>query len=219
MNKKATLLSVIVIVVLLLSSQTSLNSIARNSPELDYASYSPKGKNGGAAVPASCESGYSHAGECFTLDGQPVPPDTPFPPTPQCPCDSAENSCGMTNPGFGACGGSCPVPSPSDDFCPATLINIKTGNNVGGGGGVSVTIGKEQTVNRGESCTISWDASPATSCTVTGPGLSVSGVSGTVKTPPITATSIYTIKCFNGKTVSSSRNFTCRLNPDYKEVQ
>lgn len=207
-----------------------------NSPEVGYSSLSPFGERGGRSIPASCESGYSHAGECYLvgegvkdistgiLGDPPSIPTGPGPivPTPQCPCSSGGNSCGMTNAGFGACGASCPIPPPEDNLCFPSIITIGTsgsGSSGGSGGTPSVSGKNEQLVAKGGSCNIVWNATPATSCRITAPGVSVSvGVSGVYKTPPISKTTLFTITCMNGNVVSTSKTFNCRLNPLYQET-
>lgn len=203
------------------------------SPEVGFIGYSPKGFLGGAIVPASCESGYSHAGECFDMGGNNIPIIGGYIEiTPQCPCNSAPNSCGMTNPGFGACGGVCPMPVPEDTACSVPFLSVGYTTTIGGGdpasGGSSggtdpITITSplsSQTVNKGQKCTIQWSASPATSCTVTGGGLNYTGAaSGQIETPPINATSVFTIKCYNGSVSYTDKNFTCRLNPVFEETR
>lgn len=229
MKDKKIIASVLFLSALLLISSVDFSLISKantSSPELGYFSYSPVGEKGGAAIPASCESGYSHAGECYINDGLgtsiPTPPGL-IRPTPQCPCESASNSCGMRNSGFGACGASCPIPSPSDSSCPAvSLLVTQTGTGFSGGsgstGGASLE-NAEQTVNRGGRCSISWNASPATSCRITGGGINEAlAVSGTYLTPPIQRTTIFQITCNNGPVVTATKNFTCKLNPTYQET-
>lgn len=234
-NKKLAVFAIAVISIITFQGQFSEGSFVKNttsSPEVGYYSYSPKGKMGGGAVPASCESGYSHAGECYvpgtpTTGGEPpsLPTDPgPIPPTPQCPCDSVGNSCGMTNSGFGACGASCPMTPPSDALCPLVNIEIGTtlissGGTSGGATGATVTGRNEQMVAKGSSCKIAWSASPATTCRITGPGVAQNlPISGTYNTPPISKSSVFNITCMNGTVVTASQSFSCRLNPVYEEA-
>ena len=239
-NKNLTIVAFLFISFVLFVGDFSVKNLqsqnTTKSPEIGYFSYSPRGEKGGATIPASCESGYSHAGECYVV-GDPVtgtsilgePPSLPtnpgfIPPTPQCPCDSVANSCGMTNSGFGACGASCPMTPPSDTLCPLVNIEIGTtlissGGTSGGATGATVTGRNEQMVAKGASCKIAWSASPATTCRITGPGVAQNlPISGTYNTPPITKTSIFNITCMNGTVVTASQSFSCRLNPVYEEA-
>ncbi|MDO8492247.1 MAG: hypothetical protein Q7S34_01220 [bacterium] len=148
----------------------------------------------------------------------------PTTPSAQQLCTSEPNSCGATQLGYTEAGSSvCPVPAPPDNdtsYCPNP--NITTGYINDNAGLPIITNAKSQTVGKGQSCTISWDASPATSCTVNGPGVSVSGIFGSVETPKMgvdtVGTSVYTITCYNGSSVYKTEKFTCRLNPEYQEV-
>lgn len=220
-NKKTVIIAIIILAILIWGAVSLKKANAPSdliSPELGYAGFSPKGPSGGAIIPASCESGYSHFfGECassgFTGFG-------PFTPQREL-CFSAPNSCGLTNPGMRSVGGVCPVPPPDDSACQAPSLSIGSVTSISGNAG-SFTITtplSSQTVNKGQRCTIYWDANPATRCTIIGPGMSTSGgAKGVVQTPPITSTSVFNIRCYNGNVISSSKNFTCRLNPRFQEV-
>ncbi len=230
----------------------NISPIAHISPEVGFASYS----NGlsGASIPASCESGYSHQAECgYGWGAIFVPPVyappvyvppvyVPPPPPPQCFCNSAPNSCGMTNPGFGDCGSACPVPPPLDNLCQAPVSSFKSLNTdsdgvviggdsgLGAGGGSDImSPGDSRIVNKGNRCRISWSASPATSCTLKGPGINEPGnqvsppaITGVVKTPRIgidtIGSSVYILTCYNGSVVSAQSKFTCKMNPEYSET-
>lgn len=153
---------------------------------------------------------------------------------PQCPCDTAANSCGLFNSGFTECNTACPLPVPSETLCPDPVVNsgyvipAQGGGGSGGSGGgtgggwTTNNKGSSQTVAKGQRCTIYWEAAPATSCTVTGPGVSASGKFGSVLTPRIgidtLGSSIYTITCYNGKTKSSTVRFTCRMAEEFQEI-
>jgi hypothetical protein len=161
----------------------------------------------------------------------------------QCSCNSVPNSCGMTNPGLIRCGSTaaCPVPAPNDNVCANPAISIglpggtpvTTGGPTGGtpSGGGTPTTGTtptdppvyDQTVPKGGTCTIQWDATPATKCRITGPGVSQNvGVSGTFTTPRIgvdtVGSAMFTLTCYNGNTVASYANFACRLPAVIKET-
>ena len=208
---------IILIALLGLASATgSLKTKISKSSELGYFSESPNGPSGGAIIPASCESGYSHSGEC--TNGPTGNPEIgTFVPVPQQLCSSPPTSCGMTQLGFGPVGGPCPMPAPSDSQCQAPAINFRSGGEELGVG--ILTSKGNQMVNWGPRCTINWEASPATSCTITGPGLNyVNGPSGSIETPPMERTTTFNITCYNGNTVSATTDFTCQLNPRYEEI-
>ena len=72
-------------------------------------------------------------------------------------------------------------------------------------------------VNKGQSCTLAWTTSAATNCKIVGPNLPTAGVNATLPngnkmTPPITATSPYTLSCSNAGG-SIQKIVGCRLNP------
>ena len=196
----------------------------------------------GFVIPASCESGFDECG----LGHQ-----TSFvEPQPTCFCNSAPNSCGRTQPGLGPCGSPCPMLPPGDgkEYCSIPVSSftsagissggIGTGSTAVGtiseGGIVSgvdltsgssniLTLGESRIVNKGERCLISWHASPATSCTLVGPGINATGVSGVaVQTPRIgvdtMGSSVYKLTCYNGKVVTAETRFTCRMNPNFSET-
>ena len=81
-------------------------------------------------------------------------------------CASPANSCGQTSSARYNCDGVCNAGTPPDSSCPTPTITI----SARGPGG-------SQFVNRGSACTIRWSSTDATSCTLTGPGLSVTGTS------------------------------------------
>ena len=72
-------------------------------------------------------------------------------------------------------------------------------------------------VNKGQSCTLAWNTSGAINCKITGTGITGGGVNavlpnGNKMTPPITATSAYTLTCSNSSG-SAQKVTACRLNP------
>ena len=118
-------------------------------------------------------------------------------------CNSPANACGATNQSTIQCDGSCGAQfAPPDSSCALPAPTITTNS---------------PRFNRGSSCNITWSTENATSCTLTGPGVSASGISGTITTPPLQATTAYILTCFNGSVVSASREIICRLNPEYEE--
>lgn len=108
----------------------------------------------------------------------------------------------MTNEGT-IVDASCNAPPPPDSSCAAPSIT---------------TMLNPGTVNPGGSCTITWSASDATACTLTGPNVNQSGLSGAYTTPAIDRTSIYMLTCQNGAVVATTKALTCRLNPAFKEI-
>ena len=122
-------------------------------------------------------------------------------------CQSLQNSCGLVSSGRLSCNGVCVAIPPPDSQCPLP------GAAFGQSGGAS---GDTLIINRGQPCTIEWTATNATSCTLTGPGVSASGITGRIQTPPLTTTTVYVLSCRNGSQ-SVSRNFTCRINPNFNE--
>lgn len=101
-----------------------------------------------------------------------------------------------------------------------------SGASGGGNGGAAATTGlpvissfaaTPSDVNKGQSCTLAWTTSAATNCKITGTNLSAAGVNATLPggnkmTPPITATSPYTLSCSNAAG-SIQKVTVCRLNP------
>ncbi len=121
-------------------------------------------------------------------------------------CTSSANSCGQTSSARYNCDGVCGAGVPPDSSCPNPEITI----SARGPGG-------SQFVNRGSACTIRWSTTNSTSCTLTGPGLSVTGTSGQVDTPPLQSTNTYTLSCRNGTVVTASREVICYLTPHFEE--
>lgn len=121
-------------------------------------------------------------------------------------CTSPANSCGQTSSARYNCDGVCSAGTPPDSSCPNPTITI-TATGPGG----------SRFVNQGQACTIRWSTTDATSCTLSGPGVSVSGTSGQVDTPPLQNTSTYTLSCRNGTVVTASQEATCYLTPHFEE--
>ncbi len=97
-------------------------------------------------------------------------------------CQSAANICGMQNSGVIQCSGSCSASRPGDNLCaPDATISLKASPLLVKGGNTS---------------SITWTSTNATSCTVTGTnGDSWSGTSGTHVTTAIVAQTTYTLTC------------------------
>lgn len=106
-----------------------------------------------------------------------------------------------------------------------------TGGGAGSGGGgaggnADITFGSPpnhntdgRTINPNTTCAIDWTATNATSCTITGPGISTTvGPSGRITSPPLSTVARYTFTCYNGNAVVATRIFTCRINPNFNEI-
>ena len=97
-----------------------------------------------------------------------------------------------------------------------------SGSSGGAGAGTGLPIitsfaATPSDVNKGQSCTLAWMTSAATNCKITGTNLPAAGVNaslpnGNKMTPPITATSPYTLSCSNAAG-SIQKVVGCRLNP------
>ena len=72
-------------------------------------------------------------------------------------------------------------------------------------------------VRSGGTSVISWSASNVNSCTVTGTGISASGLSGSATTPAITAETTYTLTCQVTGLGAVSRPVTVKLVPKFEE--
>jgi hypothetical protein len=116
---------------------------------------------------------------------------------------------------------SCTCPSISDSDCKPIII--KTGcTDCGGGPGGGV-------INSGDVGTFTWQiteptpASVGLSCTLTGYNISTTCTGSacnslkSVTTPPLTASSVYTINCKNGSVVNATKSVRFTLNPIIRE--
>ncbi len=151
-------------------------------------------------------------------------------------CQSQPNNCGVFGQGYRGCNGSCPAIRPADDTdCSdveievgtTTTITIPPNCEIGGPDCEVVTTiipRDSEFVSPGSSCSIYWDASPATRCTIVGPSVNRQNEppSGLFVTPRIgvdtPGSATYTITCYNGNTLAAERRFSCRLNPNFQEV-
>jgi len=122
------------------------------------------------------------------------------------------NSCGMQNAGFTQCEGVvdiCPVGAPADSTCATPDVSVTTSPAL---------------VNPGGSCTINWNITNATSCTLSSdiadPALpkSASLPSGSYTSPNLTTPATYTLVCHNGDVVTMQKSTSCRLNPTFREL-
>lgn len=131
--------------------------------------------------------------------------------TPNAVCArSSANSCGMTNTLLWSssctCGPAAPV-APPDTTCAPPVIVFNPELSYGG---IGDTNGKR--VKKGNTCTFSWTTTNATSCTLMGPGLSVSSTSTRVTTGAINTPSNYLLSCTNG-VQEVSKAFLCGIVP------
>jgi hypothetical protein len=139
--------------------------------------------------------------------------------TPNTVCaTSPANSCGMTNnllwSSSCVCGPAAPI-TPAESSCPAPSIVFNPELSYGGIGDAT---GKK--IKKGNTCTFSWTTTNATTCTLAGPGLSLSGPNATtsrVTSPALSIKSVYTLTCQSGSAQISNDSFTCSIAPDYRE--
>ncbi len=218
------------VVALLVMATQSPFPLAENSVELGVVAYSPNGASGGGVVPASCPS-YAHiAGECTPT----------FTGTDQTPggggsgssitilsgstvklawsCINSASSSGSNFSTGGATSGNVNVtPSSSTTY---TLVcsngSQATVNVTVSTAGLSVTA-NPATVRSGEASTITWSASNVTGCSIAGPGVSSSGLSGTTHTPALTSQSTYTLSCIASGGGAVSRAVTVGIVPRFQE--
>lgn len=122
-------------------------------------------------------------------------------------CNSAANSCGATYQGQRLCDGSCPASTPPDTDCAPPVISLSVNPPL---------------VNRDSPCTVSWNVTRATTCSLssdTGDSVASAALpSGSHVSQPITAPTIYSMICRNGRVVTSSASVTCRLNPAFQNL-
>lgn len=127
-------------------------------------------------------------------------------------CTGPANSCGMTIPGRQLCDGSCSASAPSEALCSLPTITCPPGDSC-------TTIIPQV----GGNCGISWNATPATRCVLSGNGLNEEftppvgsqTVSGTHTVHNVQGNKLYSITCWNGGEDTVARTFACRINPSY----
>lgn len=117
-------------------------------------------------------------------------------------CVSPANSCGQTDAAKYLCDGSCFATAPPDSSCPNPDMTLST---------------LKAFTDKGKACTIKWSTTNATSCTLSGPGVSVTGTSGQIDTPPLQETTTFNLTCKNGTVVTASKEVTCYLTPHFEE--
>ncbi len=98
-------------------------------------------------------------------------------------CVSSANACGQTNAGVIQADGSCSATTPPDSSCPVPSLTMY------------VTRG-DNTIDTGQSTTLSWESSDAVSCRWAGSSdSSVASSSGSISTGVLTDTTAYQICC------------------------
>ena len=104
-------------------------------------------------------------------------------------CTSAPNACGMTNPGTNTCTGACSSVPPSNALCPAPTLTF---------------IADPTVIVSGNSSTLTWTPTNATSCWAWGGGIDgwKSPTGGNQVVSPATTTT-YFMECWNSASVSS----------------
>ena len=123
-------------------------------------------------------------------------------------CSSTPNACGMVSTGF-VQGGQCSATPPPASSCPAPAI------------GQGDFYAQPTLVRSGNSTTLNWSVSSATTCALNGGGLSLSGlsISGQNDSNAITQQTIFTLMCQNGVGgPSSSAQTTVNVVPTYEEI-
>ena len=123
-------------------------------------------------------------------------------------CQSAANSCGMTGQGVQMCDGSCPAPVPSDSACVPPSIQLSEVPSL---------------VNSGSNCTVDWQVTNATACTLSSDvadaslPMNAALPSGSYQSPALHVQTTYTLSCKNGKVTTNSASVICHLNPQFQE--
>ena len=122
-------------------------------------------------------------------------------------CSSSANVCGMRNNSFLNTSGVCGATTPPDSVCPPPSI--------------SSFYAEPARVRKGSSSasTLHWDVTGATACSISGGGLSLSGlgISGSVQTNAIDSQTNFTLTCVEGAGPITSAQATVGLIPDYRE--
>lgn len=218
------------LIALLIGTIASPLSVAQTSVELGVTATSPLGVSAGEVVPASCPS-YAHiVGECtppFSVSDQTgsggtgtdivVLNGSTVKLTWAC-INSSSSSGGNFSTGGAVSGNVNVTPSTT------TIYTLVCSN--GGQSTTKVTVSSASLtvtanpalVRSGNTSVISWSASNVTSCTMNGPGISASGVTGSATTPAITAQSTYTLSCVVTGLGTVSRSVTVGLVPKFEEI-
>jgi len=137
---------------------------------------------------------------------------------PNTSCSPAVRSTGTVQ-----CDGSCSATRPTQCDVPQISCPLTLGTS-GLRGRVQAIFNStsgtcQDIVRTNTACQISWKANKGTSCSVTGPNLSRTGLplTGTLSTTPLASTTVYTVTCKNGETTVVSKNFTCRVLDQVRE--
>lgn len=98
-------------------------------------------------------------------------------------CTSSANACGQTNAGVIQADGSCSATTPPDSSCPVPSVTmyVTTGDN---------------SIDTGQSTTLSWESPDAVSCRWAGSGESIASSTGSITTGVLTDTTAYQICCY-----------------------
>ena len=130
------------------------------------------------------------------------PPKPPSPPPPPPPPSSSSSNSGSKNNNWWS----------NNNFPSGGNFNF---SSAPGAPSVSLTA-DPQLVRSGGSTTIKWTSTGATRCSISGPSLSLSALSGTKLVSNITQASLYTLTCSNsGKTTTDTVRVS--LVPSYQE--
>lgn len=156
-----------------------------------------------ATVPPGCRTPNPNPGAC-------IPPGYIWYNNAMCakPCLSTPNACGLTSPGA-IVAGSCTAVTPSNSTCPSPVID---GTNFSA---------DPARVRKGTTTTLQWDIDDATTCSLTGGGLSLTGlpVSGSRESNPIEVPTLFTLQCINGDGgPSASGQVTVTVIPEVQEI-
>ncbi len=133
-------------------------------------------------------------------------------------------SCGTSGTSSGVNFSTGGAPSGSVNVSPSVTTNYTVNCPAGGTDGETVTVYspaltfsvQPTRIKSGNSATVTWSATGVTSCTVLGPNVSATGLTGSRSTGALTQQSIYTLTCTSpGGSVSSSA--TVNITPIFQE--
>lgn len=133
-------------------------------------------------------------------------------------CKNSSSSSGVNFSTGGAPSGEAQV-SPLE----TTTYTIVCSN--GGEGNITVVVlhpklnltANPERVRRGNASTLTWSTENVNTCSLTGPGVSTSGTSGSQSTGPIENESTYTLSCQN-QAGSKAESVTVTLAPSFQEI-
>lgn len=133
-------------------------------------------------------------------------------------CRNSSSSSGVNFSTGGVPSGSAVVTPPD-----TTTYTIVCSN--GGQGSIIVTVlhpvltltANPERVRRGNASTLTWSTENVNTCSLTGPGVSASGTSGSQSTGPVMNESTYTLSCQN-QAGSKSESATVTLAPSFEEI-